>query len=67
MNVDVNLIFKIASMGIIVAMLHTILKQSGKEDIATWVTLVAFLFVLAIVVKQLDVLFKEIKTIFLFQ
>ncbi len=67
MNVDVNLIFKIAGIGIIIAMLHTLLKQSGKEDFAHWATLIAFVFVLLIVIRQLNILFREIKTIFLFQ
>lgn len=67
MNVDVNAIFQIAGIGIIVAMIHTILKQMGKEDMAHWVTLIGFVVVLFMVVHLLDTLFKEIKAIFLFQ
>jgi stage III sporulation protein AC len=67
MNEDVNAIFQIAAVGIIVAMIHTVLKQMGKEDYAHWVTLIGFVVVLFMVIRKLDLLFQEIKTIFLFQ
>jgi stage III sporulation protein AC len=67
MNVDVNAIFQIAGIGIIIAMLHTVLKQMGKEDMAHWVTLIGFVIVMFMVIRMLNDLFKEIKTIFLFQ
>lgn len=67
MNVDVNAIFQIAGIGIIVAMIHTVLKQMGKEDMAHWVTLIGFIVVLFMVISMLSDLFTEIKTIFLFQ
>ena len=67
MNIDVTAIFQIAGIGIIVAMLHTILKQSGKEDYAHWVTLLGFIIVFFMIVSKLNTLFQEIKTIFLFQ
>jgi len=67
MNIDVNTIFQIAGIGIIIAMMHTVLKQMGKEDMAHWVTLIGFVVVLFMVVSLLNNLFKEIKSIFLFQ
>ncbi|MEK8132750.1 stage III sporulation protein AC [Paenibacillus filicis] len=67
MNVDVNAIFQIAGIGIIIAMIHTVLKQMGKEDMAQWVTLIGFVVVMFMVVRLLNSLFQEIKTIFLFQ
>ena len=67
MNVDVNAIFQIAGIGIVIAMMHTVLKQMGKEDMAHWVTLIGFVVVLFMVISMLDDLFREIKTIFLFQ
>ena len=67
MNEDVTSIFQIAAVGIIVAMIHTVLKQMGKEDYAHWVTLIGFVVVLFMVIRKLDQLFQEIKTIFLFQ
>lgn len=67
MNVDIDTIFQIAGIGIIIAMIHTILKQMGKEDMAHWVTVIGFVVVLFMVIRLLDDLFREIKTIFLFQ
>ncbi|CAM3588932.1 stage III sporulation protein AC [Marinicrinis lubricantis] len=64
---DINAIFQIAGIGIIIAMIHSVLKQMGKEDMAHWVTVIGFVIVLFMVVKLLDQLFTEIKTIFLFQ
>lgn len=67
MNVDINMIFQIAGIGIVISMIHTVLKQMGKEDIAHWTTLIGFIVVLFMVIRLLDDLFQEIKTIFLFQ
>ena len=67
MDVDVNAIFQIAGIGIIIAMIHTVLKQMGKEDMAHWVTVIGFVVVLFMVIRLLDQLFSQIKTIFLFQ
>lgn len=67
MNMDVNSIFQIAAIGFILAMIHTILKQMGKEDLAHWVSVIGFIVVLYMVIQKLDDLFQEIKTIFLFQ
>ncbi len=67
MNHDVNTIFQIAGIGIIVAMLHTILKQMGKEEYAHWVTLIGFIVVLYMVITIIDDLFQKIRGVFLFQ
>ena len=64
---DVNAIFQIAGIGIIVAMIHTVLKASGKEDWAQWVTLVGFIIVLFMVATYINDLFQEIKRVFLFK
>ncbi|RPF55657.1 stage III sporulation protein AC [Aquisalibacillus elongatus] len=64
---DVYLLFQIAGIGIIVAMIHTILKQMGKEDMAQWATLIGFIIVLVIVVDHLSRLFQQIKSVFLLQ
>jgi stage III sporulation protein AC len=63
----VSAIFQIAGIGIIVAMIQTVLKQMGKEDMAHWATLIGFILVMVMVLSRLDTLFREIKTIFLFQ
>lgn len=44
-------VFQIAGIGIIVAMIHTVLKQMGKEDFAHWVTLFGFVVVLFILTQ----------------
>ena len=67
MNIDVNAIFQIAGIGIIVAMIHTILKQMGKEDWAHWVTLIGFIVVLYMVASLINELFQTIKNVFLFR
>jgi stage III sporulation protein AC len=67
MNFDINAIFQIAGIGIITAMIHTVLKQMGKEDMAHWATVIGFVVVMFMVIRLLDQLFQEIRTIFLFQ
>jgi stage III sporulation protein AC len=64
---DASILFQIAGIGIIVAMIHTILKQMGKEEIAQFATLVGFIIVLIIVVDGIAELFQQIKSVFLFQ
>lgn len=67
MSQDINIIFQIAGIGIVVAMLHTVLKQMGKEEYAHWVTLIGFIIVLFMVISILDDLFNKIKGVFLIQ
>ncbi|MDQ0161387.1 stage III sporulation protein AC [Bacillus alveayuensis] len=67
MGVDVNTIFQIAGIGIIVAFLHTILDQMGKKEYAQWVTLLGFIYILFMVATIVDDLFQKIKSVFLFQ
>ncbi|MEN2766019.1 stage III sporulation protein AC [Ornithinibacillus xuwenensis] len=67
MVTDASILFQIAGIGIIVALIHTILKQMGKEEIAQFVTLVGFIIVLVVVINGLSDLFQQIKSVFLFQ
>jgi stage III sporulation protein AC len=64
---DLGLIFKIAGIGIIVAILHTVLKQAGKEDFAHWATLTGFALVMYVVVNYLGQLFAQVKQVFFMQ
>ncbi|WP_067728093.1 MULTISPECIES: stage III sporulation protein AC [Oceanobacillus] len=66
MFTDASILFQIAGIGIIVAMIHTILKQMGKEEIAQFATLIGFIIVLVIVINGLSDLFQQIKSVFLF-
>ncbi|SEO30546.1 stage III sporulation protein AC [Amphibacillus marinus] len=67
MQQDVSLIFQIAGIGVVVAMIHTILKQMGKEEYAQFITLVGFIIVLMMVMNSIADLFQQIKSVFLFQ
>ncbi|GAA0443606.1 stage III sporulation protein AC [Lentibacillus halophilus] len=67
MSIDASILFQIAGIGIIVAFIHTILKQMGKEDMAHFATVVGFVIVMVMVVQQLADLFQQIKSVFLFQ
>lgn len=67
MHVDASILFQIAGIGIIIALIQTILKQMGKEEIAQFSTLVGFIIVLVIVINELSDLFQQIRSVFLFQ
>lgn len=62
MNVD--LIFKIAAVGIIVAVLNQLLIRSGREEQAMMTTLAGLIVVLMIIIQQIDALFEAVKSIF---
>lgn len=62
MNLD--LVFKIAAVGIIVSILNQVLVRSGREEQATMVTLSGLISVLMIIIKEIDTLFRTIKTVF---
>ena len=57
-------IFKIAAIGIIVAVLNQLLIRSGREDQAMMTTLAGLVVVLSILVKQISALFVTIKSLF---
>ena len=61
---DIDLSFKIAAIGIIVAVLNQLLIRSGREDQAMMTTLAGLVVVLSILVKQISVLFVTIKSLF---
>ena len=61
---DVNFIFKIAAIGIIVAVLNQLLIRSGREEQAMMTTLAGLIVVLMMVIQEIDALFDAIKSIF---
>ena len=61
---DVDLIFKIAAIGIIVAVLNQLLIRSGREDQAMMTTLAGLVVVLSMLVQQISDLFVTIKALF---
>lgn len=61
---DVNTIFKIAAIGIIVAVLNQVLNKAERQEQAMMVTLAGLVVVLAIVVEAVSDLFTSIQSIF---
>ena len=61
---DIELVFKIAAIGIIVAVLNQLLIRSGREDQARMTTLAGLVVVLSILVKQISTLFATIRSLF---
>ncbi|OCA92638.1 stage III sporulation protein AC [Pseudobacillus wudalianchiensis] len=66
MGIEVEMIFKIAGVGLVVAFLHTILEQVGKKEYAQWVTLLGFVYILFLIVSIIEELFDKIREVFLF-
>lgn len=61
---DVSLIFKIAGIGILIAVAYQVLQRAGREEQAVLLSLTGVVFVLLIVVGKIGELFSEIKSIF---
>lgn len=61
---DVDLIFKIAAVGILVAILNQLLVRSGREEQAMMTTLAGLVVVMMILVQEISGLFQLIKTLF---
>ena len=61
---DIELVFKIAAIGIIVAVLNQLLIRSGREDQAMMTTLAGLVVVLSILVKQISTLVATIRSLF---
>ena len=62
--VDVDLIFQIAAIGIIVAVLNQLLMRSGREEQAMMTTLAGLIVVLMMIIREIDALFQAVKSIF---
>ena len=61
---DINLLFKIAAIGILVAVLYQVLVRAGREDQAMMTTLAGLVIVLTMVIKEISTLFNTVRTIF---
>lgn len=61
---EVQLIFKVASIGIVVAVLHQLLMRSGREDQAMLTSLAGLVVVLMIVLSEISEMFGTIQTMF---
>ncbi len=60
----VDLIFKVAAIGILVAVLNQLLVRSGREDQAMLTTIAGLVVVLLMVIDQISLLFDTIKSVF---
>ncbi len=61
---DINIVFKIAAVGILVAVLNQVLVRAGREEQAMMTTLAGLLVVLFWVVQYISDLFQTVQTIF---
>ena len=61
---DVDLVFKIAAVGILVSVLNQVLTRSGREEQATMTTRAGLIVVLMMVVQKISELFELVKTLF---
>ncbi len=61
---DVDLIFKIAAVGIVVTVLNQVLVRSGREDQAMLTSLAGVIVVLLMLVEEIQLLFETVKSVF---
>ena len=61
---DINLLFKIAAIGILVAVLNQVLVRAGREDQAMMTTLAGIVIVLSIVINEISELFTTVRNLF---
>ena len=61
---DVDLVFKIAAVGIIVAVVNILLTKSGREEQALFVTLAGIIAVLMVLTKEIAALFETVRRLF---
>ena len=61
---DIDLIFKIAAIGIIVSILNQVLSKSGREEQATMTTLAGLVVVLMMLAREISDLFSLVKSLF---
>jgi len=66
LTMDIDLIFKIAAIGIIVSILNQVLSRSGREEQATMTSLAGLVVVLMMVAREIADLFDLVKTLFHF-
>ena len=61
---EIDLVFKIAAIGIIVAVLNQLLVRSGREEQAMLTTLAGLIVVLSLIVVEISDLFRTVKSVF---
>lgn len=66
MSMEIDLIFKIAAIGIIVSILNQVLARSGRDEQATMTTLAGLVVVLMMLAQKISELFQLVKNLFEF-
>lgn len=61
---EIDLLFKIAGVGILVAVLNQVLNKAGREDQAMMITITGLIIVLMLVVDKISELFNSVRSIF---
>ena len=63
-HLDVDLIFKIAAVGIMVAVLNLLLSRAGRDEQALMTTIAGLVVVLVVIIREISGLFSLIKSLF---
>ena len=66
MDIDIDIVFRIAAVGILIAVLNQVLSRAGRDDQAMLTTLAGLIVVLYWVIGYISELFNTIKTMFYF-
>ena len=61
---EINIVFRIAAVGILVAVLHQVLMRAGREEQAMLTTLAGLIVVLSLIVVEISDLFRTVKSVF---
>lgn len=61
---EVDLLFKIAGIGILVSVLNQVLSKAGREDQAMMITITGLIIVLMLVISKISDLFNSVRSIF---
>ena len=64
MDSGIDLIFKIAAIGIIASVLHNLLNQAGKSELGLMTSLAGLMIALVLIVQKVSELFDTVKTLF---
>ena len=64
MDVGIELIFKIAAIGIITSIVNMMLTKAGKDELGVMVSLAGIIIVVLMVIEQISYLFNSVKTLF---
>jgi len=64
LDVGIELIFKIAAIGIITSIVNMMLTKAGKDELGVMVSLAGIIIVVLMVIEQISYLFNSVKTLF---